>query len=231
MKTLQTPVKRGTKPGNGKVETLIDLPALKIGTTEINIIGESPLMVLRFSKKIENQLLEKHRGKATAGKSDKDPLQLFKDAYYADGEGFLFPSVCFKAAAVNCANDIDLKQTEMRRAFHVCGEFVRIEAPPIKTPLTDLDREFVKEIKWEHEHGCSMRSDPVRNANGNPDIRIRAWFPTWRTKLKVQFNESIISLERLLMLFRAAGFGNGVGEWRPASKESKTGTFGRFRLE
>lgn len=176
-------------------------------------------------------MLGKQMGEAKAGKEPKDPLSLFKDSYYKDKDGFIFPSVCFKAAGVNVANDVEEKQTEMRRAFFVLGEWVRIESPPLaKEHWSEWDTKYAKDLKWEHEHGCSMVHAMVRNASGVADIRFRSCFPSWKVTLPIEFNESLITLEKLMMLFTVAGFGNGVGEWRPASKESKTGTYGRWRL-
>ena len=227
MKTLETNRLNGQ---NGNIGKPISLPAMNIKTVDVPIYGVTPLMVLRFSEKARNMMLAKQMGEAKAGKVNKEPLALFKEAAYRDEDGFIFPSVCFKAAAVACANDIEMKQTEMRRAFHVCGEYVRIEAPAITKPVTEWDEKFKKDLVWEHKHGCSMRCDSVRLASGVADLRFRAWFPQWQTVLRIDYNESIISLEQLLMLYTVAGFGNGVGEWRPGSKESKTGTYGRWKL-
>lgn len=232
MKTLESKVSRGMTPAtdNNQVEKHIALPKMNIGTAEVNIIGVTPLIVLRFSEKARTMMLEKQTGEAKAGREKKDPLGLFKESAYRDENDFLFPTICFKAAGVNSSNDIDLKQTEMRRAFHIRGEFVKLVCPPLKGPISEWDRKFADKLKWEHERGCSMRCDPVRNASGVADLRFRSFFPEWQTTLTIDFNESIISLEQLLMLLTVAGFGGGVGEWRPASKESKTGTFGRFRV-
>ena len=213
---------------------------MNIKHVSIPIIGVSPLIVLRFSEKARNMMLDKQEGKAKSGKTPKKPLDLFKDSYYRDKNGFLMPSICFKAAGVNCANDIEEKQTEMRRAFFVNGiqcpgisgnMGVRIVAPPLaEENFSEWDIKHKSELKWEHSLGCSMTHAMVRNASGVADIRFRACWPVWTATLEIEFNESIISLEKLLMLFTVAGFGNGVGEWRPASKESKTGTMGRWKL-
>lgn len=224
-----TPVQESNGESSGS--TPVRLPAMHIRQVKIPIIGVTSLLVLRFSEKARNMMLGKQMGEAKAGKEPKDPLALFKESYYADKEGFTFPSVCFKAAGVNCANDIEEKQTEMRRAFFVLGDWVRIEAEPLKKEdWSEWDHKHEKDLKWEHEHGCSMVHAMVRNASGVADIRFRSCFPHWKATLPIEFNEAIISLEKLMMLMTVAGFGNGIGEWRPASKESKTGTHGRWKL-
>jgi hypothetical protein len=225
-----TPTTTPEANGNGE-STPVRLPAMLVRQVKIPIIGVTSLLVLRFSEKARNMMLGKQMGEAKAGKEPKDPLALFKESYYSDKDGFIFPSVCFKAAGVNCANDIEEKQTEMRRAFFVLGDWVRIEAPPLeKEHWSEWDHKYAKDLKWEHEHGCSMVHAMVRNASGVADIRFRSCFPVWKATLPVEFNEAIITLEKLMMLMTVAGFGNGIGEWRPASKESKTGTHGRWRL-
>lgn len=233
MKATKLPSTRKTTE-NGEPIGPIRLPALNIGTVDIRLESISPLIVLRFSEKAQNQMLDKQTGEATAGKEPKNPLELFKQAAYRDDKGFLFPAVCFKAACVSCANDIEEKQTEMRRAFFVRGdvggEFVRIMAPPITSPVTEWDSTYKQDLEWEHAHGCSMRMDPVRNASGVADLRFRAFFPVWSIQLRIDFNKNMLTLEQLLMLFTAAGFGNGVGEWRPGAKQSKTGTYGRWKI-
>lgn len=229
--TTPEPTSETNGENKGKKSGPVRLPAMHIMNVQIPIIGVTSLLVLRFSEKARNMMLGKQMGEAKAGKEPKDPLALFKESYYADKEGFIFPSVCFKAAGVNCANDIEEKQTEMRRAFFVLGDWVRIEAEPLRrVDWSEWDHKYAKDLEWEHEHGCSMVHAMVRNASGVADIRFRACFPQWKATLPIEFNEAIISLEKLMMLMTVAGFGNGVGEWRPASKESKTGTHGRWRL-
>jgi hypothetical protein len=69
----------------------------------------------------------------------------------------------------------------------------------------------------------------VRVDSGAPDIRFRAGFPEWSATLKIEFNENVIPLERLVALVNAAGR-CGIGEWRPSSPKVASGTFGMFRV-
>ncbi len=235
MKNSKLSLEDRTATNRTVVPQAVTLKQLRIRTIDIQIIGTTPLIMLQFSEKAKNMMLAKQMGEASAGKLPKNPLALFREAAYRDEGGFLIKAIWFKAAAVACANDVESKQTEMRRAFHVAGpiagEFCRLKAPRLAKPLTEWDEKFKKELVWEHEHGCSMRCDPVRNASGVADLRFRAWFPEWSCDLRIEFNEAILSADQLCQLLLAAGFGNGVGEWRPASKQSKTGTFGRFTLK
>ena len=76
--------------------------------------------------------------------------------------------------------------------------------------------------------GISMRRDIVRLENGVADIRFRAFYPKWKAKVHVQYNKRAISQEQLLALIDAAGFGVGIGEWRPGAPKSESGQFGCF---
>ena len=43
------------------------------------------------------------------------------------------------------------------------------------------------------------------------------------------YNENVLSMEQIVNLFNIAGFGAGVGEWRPGSKSG--GSFGMFHVD
>lgn len=199
---------------------------LDLKVVEITIKGTSALIVHAWSAKAKRQMLDKQMKKASPGRAVKDPVGDFRETLYPmpNGNGYGFPTIGFKAAAVDAANMMELKKTEMRAAFHILGERVKIEAPPLTEPVTESDQEYWEEIKEEREYGVSMRSDMVRVGMGTADIRFRAQFPTWLVKLRVQFNASVISLEQIVNLFNIAGFGIGVGEHRP-QKDGSNGTF------
>lgn len=197
-------------------ETAISIPRIDVKQMEITLIGDTALICHRWSEKAKKEILDKQMKKAKTAKTAKDPDRDFMESLYwltqqpekmtkgaVEGARFGFPSVAFKAAAVTAAGDVDgAKKTEMRRRFHVDGEFVEIEGSPI------------------------MRDDMVRVGMGTADIRFRGMFQSWRTTIRVSYNASAISPEQIVNLFNLAGFGVGVGEWRP----EKDGQFGRFHV-
>jgi hypothetical protein len=142
--------------------------------------------------------------KAKTAKTAKDPERDYRDSLYDHPEGgYGFPCVAFKASAVGACRFSDgIKMTEARGAFHVVGELAKV----IGTP--------------------TMREDMVRVGMGTADIRYRGEFKTWSTVLDVSFNAAAISPEQIVNLFNLAGFGVGVGEWRP----EKDGSYGRFHV-
>lgn len=186
-------------------ETSVVLPPLRIETIRVTLIGDTPLIVHRWSEKAKKQMLDKQMKKATAGKEAKNPEQDFKDSLYVlpDG-GYGFPIIGFKAAAVTACTSIGgITKVAARQAFHVEGEFARIE-------------------------GCepTMREDMVRVGMGTADIRYRGEFKTWHATITVKHNRNVFSAEQVLNLFQTAGFAVGVGEWRP----EKDGQYGRFHV-
>lgn len=171
----------------------IQLPELKIKAAEITLQGTTPLIVHRFAEKARKEMLDKQMGVAKQKKAFKNPEQDYLDSLYLLPDGTPgFPAVAFKAAAVNAANDAGIQKVLARRAFHVTGG----ELLP---------------IRGAHR----MREDMVRIAMGTADVRHRAEFPEWEVTVPVTYNASIISLEQLVNLFNIAGFGVGIGEWRP----------------
>jgi hypothetical protein len=74
-----------------------------------------------------------------------------------------------------------------------------------------------------------LREDTPRNADGIATLRYRYAFFPWRALLKISFMPAVISHESVVALLDASGR-VGVGEWRPGSPKSFTGTFGTYRI-
>lgn len=183
---------------------VVSIKQLRLRTVDIPLWGTSALIMHAWSHKAKEQMLNKQMKVATTGKQAKDPQRDFEESIYVGPDGLpAFPSVAFKAAAVDAAIAMDFKKTNLRQAFHIEGDMV---------PILGTAPE--------------PREDMVRVGMGTADIRFRAQFTTWGTVLTVTFNESMLSLDQLVNLFNAAGFGIGIGEWRP----QRDGQFGRFRV-
>jgi hypothetical protein len=199
---MTTPKTKKTAPRQDNVA--IQLPAMKVQTVEITLIGDSPLICHRWSEKAKKQILDKQMKRAVAAKEAKDPERDYADSLYKDENGdYAFPSVAFKSAAVDaCSHVAEITKVEARGAFHVIGEFVKIKGSP------------------------SPREDMVRVGMGSADIRYRGEFRQWSARLRLRFNANVLSAEQIINLFNTAGFAIGVGEWRP----QKNGSFGMFRV-
>lgn len=221
--------------GNGALPaTAVTIPKLRQQTIHVKITGKSPLIVHAWNAKAVRMMLDKQMGVASAGRAKKDPLADFKGSLYylPNKQGFGIPAPSFKAAIVSAANDVEMKMTEVKRGLHVNSYLVPIIAPPLaKENYTEYDEQYKSKLEFEHEHGCQMRMDMVRLESGVADIRFRGCFPIWSATLEVEYNESVLSAEQVVNLISAAGYGCGIGEWRPSSPNVRSGEFGRFNVE
>ncbi len=187
------------------VEKVIELKKINIQYSTIELVGDSPLIVHAWSEKVKKGMLDKQMKKAKGAQQAKDPQRDYEESFYRLPDGTPgFPAIGFKAAAVSAAGRFaeGMKMTEVRGSFHIPCELVEIEGDP------------------------NMREDMVRVGMGTADIRYRPEFKVWRTKLPIRYNADAISLEQIVNLFNQAGFGVGVGEWRPEKK----GSYGMFHV-
>ena len=205
-------------------DATVTIPAINIQYATIRVVGDSPLIVHKWSEKAKKEILDKQMKKAkTKGHDAKDPVRDFIESlYWIDGEpedktenGFAraiengarfgFPSVAFKASAVSAGyrSGVTRDKVSLNASFHIDGELVEIKGVP------------------------EMREDMVRIGMGTADIRYRGMFSEWSATFRVKYNASAISLEQLVNLINLGGFACGLGEWRP----EKGGQFGMFHVE
>lgn len=225
-----------TNTANNTENTIV-LPDIDIKYLTVRIVGDSPLIVHRWSEKAKKEMLDKQMKKATAGKDAKNPMRDFLDAmYWLDESGnaidtpselkdvtmdtphdkieeviskgrFGFPACAFKACAINAG----YQQGVIAKKTTARGAFHVIG-------------EFAV-IKGDIE----MREDMVQigGISRVADIRYRPEFRNWETTLSVRYNAKAITAEQIVNLLNYGGFSNGVGEWRP----EKDGSFGTFHVE
>lgn len=198
----------------------------------IPVEGTAPLIVNRFGAKAQQMMLDKQMGVAVE-REPKNPEQLFRDSMHIlPPEGgvdrFGFPAPGFKAAIVNAARYF--KGSKLTMELLKQAIFVRGEGGDMLVPLlgqmTGPDGGIVAEPGYAVP---KMRQDATRNATGVADIRFRGEFHPWSAVLEVVYVTKMLTIESVANLVDAAGL-NGVGEWRPASKSSKTGTYGTWTV-
>jgi len=209
---------------NSTEGTVITIPVINEQQITVKIIGETPLVVHKWSEKTKKQMLDNMMQKAKTKKHDlKNPVEDFIESLYwlegkpaeyteeafteaiKNGARFGFPSTAFKAAAVSAGYRAGLTKDKVSTngMFHIKGEMVEIHGVPV------------------------MREDMVRVANGAPDIRYRGMFTEWETELELTFNANVISAEQLINLVNYGGYSCGIGERRP----EKGGDWGRYRVK
>ena len=198
-------------------ETMLDLviPPIETKTFTVKLVGDSSLIVHKWSEKAMKMILDKQTKKAGTGKEAKDPWADYCDSMYwmtkkpanpteedIAKAKFGFPVKAFKACAIDAGfqQGIIPKKTTARGAFHILGEMAEIEGHP------------------------QIREDMVRVGMGTADIRYRGEFPEWSVILTIKYNPRAMSAEQIINLLNFGGFSNGVGEWRP-EKDGDHGTF------
>lgn len=195
----------------------VSIPKFERNEFYLHLIGDSSLITHAWSDRAKKEMLDKQMKKATKGKKAKDPFEDFCDSLYwlsdrpkeptmedIQKAKFKFPTSAFKLSAVQGGylSGITSKKTTGKAAFYIVGDFVEI----IGTP--------------------TIREDMVRIGKGVADIRYRAEFEQWRTTLKIRYSENMMSMEQVINLFNAGGFGVGVGDWRP----EKSGYHGTYHV-
>ncbi len=187
-----------------------ELQKLDVQRCVVKIKGLSPLIMHRWSEKAKQAMLDKQMRK-TVKKEAKDPKEQFEaSVYHTDGGELGFPADAFKKAMIRGAKQLGLVMTDMRTGFFVHGEY-----------CTRDDRDLVY-IAGE----LSMREDMVRLNGTTSDIRYRGQVTRWSAELEISYNASVVGFDYIVNMLNAAGYGVGVGEWRP----EKDGMFGRFEV-
>jgi hypothetical protein len=188
----------------------VDIGGISVKSFRLKLKGTSPLICHKFSERAQDMMLAKQMKTATGkvGREVKNPQRDYEESLYVLKDGrYGFPISGFKNAAVDACSFMDgTKKTIMRGAFHIIDEhdgLAVIEGRP------------------------KMRKDMVRVGMGTSDIRYRAEFPAgWKADLLIKFNENAVSIPQICQLFNAAGFGVGVGDWRP----QRDGSYGMFEV-
>ena len=188
--------------------TMLVIPQMELGSLKLLVSGKTQLVCQAFSEKAKRTMLGGQTKAPKQGREARDPQADYEACfYYTDDGHYAMPSVAFKKAAIRAATDVGMKMTDIRRAFFVNDEYVRIYGEP-----------------HMRNHHLSAPGDLVRNANGVADLRFRPEWTEWAAVLDIEFNTRVITKEQIINLFNVAGFGVGIGEWRP----EKSGGWGRF---
>jgi hypothetical protein len=188
----------------------ITLQPLKLKSFTCTIVGDTPLIVNRFTHKAIMQLNLKHQGIETGVTQQvRVPEQEAKDALYLTPDGKPgVPGGGLKKAIISACTSTNKKmsKTFLRQAFQIVGDIIPLKAPPYTVRMEDIGRV-----------GMGKTPRPI----------YRPMFTPWEVTLKIVYNESIISPSQIVNMLNLAGFAVGFCEWRP----EKSGTFGMFHVK
>ena len=177
------------------------------------IEGTTPVIPHKWSEKAIRQMAAKQQSEDATARQPRKPKNPEQEAidscYWIDGQGAI-PAVSFKAAMVGACRFFDgITMVMAKLLFYVEG-YGPEQLVPIGAEKT-------------------MREDTPRNSNGGVDLRYRFQFTPWGAELRVHYLPSMINVDSVIALLDAAGKG-GVGDWRPSSPKSSTGSYGQFQV-
>lgn len=190
---------------------VVTLEEMQQSVLTTRIQGISPFIQHKWSKKAEQEMRDKHAGVRVKNREIRDPEQEFRDAAYVCEDGrFGFPAGGIKACLIGAAHkDIGLEKTLLRKSLFIIPD----------DPINNL-------IALETDDPL-MREDTVRVGAGSTDLRYRPEFRNWSMILNFEFDAQALTQPTILNLVQRAGFGVGLGEWRP----EKGGENGRFEVD
>lgn len=188
----------------------------------IRIIGISPLVQNKFSKKAKDQIRETQLAGSTARSKKKRIARNFeedfKQAQHVSDKGWVgIPAPAFRAAMISACRLVGFQMTKAKLSIFVDADGYDADDG---TPL-------VKLIADKPE----MHEGMVRNATGVVDMRVRPMWREWAADVRITWDGDQFLTQDILNLLDRAGLQVGIGEGRPDSKASAGMGWGQFQVE
>lgn len=73
--------KKNTKASEDKVLT-IEIPTIQLASFKLTVVGDSPLIMHKWSEKAKKEILDKQTKKASKGKEKKNPVRDYVNSMY-----------------------------------------------------------------------------------------------------------------------------------------------------
>jgi len=190
----------------------IKLEPIETRLLTVWIRGLTPLITHQFSEDAADQMSRKNAGDKKTARGKCDPEKEFEEATYRLSDGdYGIPAVAVKSAIAMAAHkDLGLPRTVLKRGLFIHAD----DIPEGGKPLLRIQNTT-----------RIMREDYVKVGQGT-DLRYRPEFPKWEIELRIMYDTEWLTPETIIGLLQRAGFGIGIGDWRP----EKSGDFGRFEI-
>ena len=201
----------GKPPSEQPPEGVVKVRPIRKMHVTLRIKGTSQLIQHQWSEKAKAMMRSKHAGKKTKDREVRDPQREGEEAAYRTQDGkYGIPMAALKLAILSASHkDIGFEKTLVRKAVFILCK----------------DANLVLEMECEEP---TIKEDPVRVGQGSADLRYRPYFaPGWTLEVTFEIDAELVSTSDLVNLLDRAGFGVGIGEWRP----EKNGDNGRFQVD
>lgn len=219
---------------------IIEVPAIDIRYLQLKLVGDSPLIVHRWTEKAKKEISE---GKGTKSKVAKNTEKITQNPYAE------FCSAIYWLKNDGTLHDFDwysISEEEAHEQFIAWCTDHKFGFPSIGFKNCAIDAAYQQGIysvkttprgaihimdEFTIIEGSlpTMREDMVKlsGIGAAPQLRYRPSFSPWSATLQIKYNAGAISAEQIANFFNMGGFANGVGEWRPG----RNGIFGTFHVE
>jgi len=189
----------------------VKIKPIKKRKFQITIKGVSPLVMHAWSEKAKAMVRMTPQERKKLPKVERTPEQTAHEcAYRMDDGSFGLPIDAFKKAITEAAHvDDGVPKKLIRQAL-----FIVAPDKSNNVPLSYVDEPVVTE-------------DKVTVGRGQTDLRYRLYFHDWQATYTCEIDTSKLNIQDVVTLVDRAGFGVGIGDWRP----QRDGDKGRFELD
>lgn len=204
----------------------VTISAPNIRAIQVRIVGDTPLMMARFSQKAMQAMADVMTGTTKKGsRKARDPKDFEEDYEQAKHKALVgkgetewigIPCSALRAALISACRLTGFTMTRAKLSLFVIPE-----------GIDKVDKVPLFRVYGEPE----MNISSVRNATGVFDLRARPLWEQWYAEPQIRFDADQFSTEDVLNLLRRAGMQVGLLEGRPDSKNSAGMDFGRFQVE
>lgn len=201
-----------------QVEQNIVIKPPKFSTVELLIEGIAPLVVERFSKKME--LMEKMaQGPSAKNKKERTARDYDNEAeearYRAPEKWEGMNAAAFRAGMISACRLVGFKMTLAKLSV-----FIEADGFDAKDGIPLIRIYGQSETFTAH----------TRNATGVVDVRSRPMYRQWAANLRIRFDADQFQVSDVINLISRVGLQVGIGAGRPDSKSSSGCGWGMFRV-
>ncbi len=201
-----------------QVEQNVVIKPPKFSTVEILIEGIAPLVVERFSKKME--LMEKMaQGPSAKNKKERTARDYDNEAeearYRAPEKWEGMNAAAFRAGMISACRLVGFKMTLAKLSV-----FIEADGFDAKDGIPLIRIYGQSETFTAH----------TRNATGVVDVRSRPMYRQWAANLRIRFDADQFQVSDVINLISRVGLQVGIGAGRPDSKSSSGCGWGMFRV-